>query len=119
MGTQFEDGCLWCDFDGESVPKHASQVHPKKWQAYDEQRSDDFTKRIGVTQAGFEIAKGAKREGETWDEYVRRCAENPPQSQEFVDVSELGLEGPNLTYDDVVAACKKAMEDSLPEDLRK
>lgn len=49
----------------------------------------DYDTRIPVTAEGRDIAREAKRDGETWDEYIRRCAEEPPEVTEHVDATEL------------------------------
>jgi len=49
----------------------------------------DYDTRIPVTAEGRDIAREAKRDGETWDEYIRRCADEPPEVTELVDAEEL------------------------------
>ena len=44
----------------------------------------DYT-AIRVTEAVKEQAQEAKQDGETWDEYVLRCTEHPPEVREFVE----------------------------------
>lgn len=41
---------------------------------------------IRVSTDAKQAAEQAKQEGETWDEYVLRCTENPPEIREFVDL---------------------------------
>jgi hypothetical protein len=48
--------------------------------------TQDYT-AIRVTEDAKEAAADAKRDGETWDEYVQRCAENPPTPVEVVDAA--------------------------------
>ena len=40
---------------------------------------------IRVSKQAKEQAEAAKRDGETWDDYIRRCTENPPEIREFVE----------------------------------
>jgi len=56
--------------------------------------TNDYT-AIRVTEGVKEAAQEAKQDGETWDEYVLRCTEHPPEVREFVDSEETGelLEG--------------------------
>ena len=44
----------------------------------------DYT-AIRISKEAKEAAENAKRDGETWDEYVRRCTENPPEVKEYVE----------------------------------
>ena len=47
----------------------------------------DYT-AIRVTEAVKDQAQDAKQEGETWDEYVLRCTEHPPEVREFVESTD-------------------------------
>ena len=60
----------------------------------------DYT-AIRVTPDVKAKAEDAKRDGETWNEYVLRCAENPPEVREYVDAESIpdGLE--NIANGDV------------------
>jgi len=49
----------------------------------------EYDTRIPVTAEGRDIAREAKRDGETWDEYIRRCADEPPEVTELVDAEQL------------------------------
>jgi len=44
---------------------------------------------IRVSKDAKEAAQEAKREGETWNEYLQRCTDTPPNVQEFVPVEEV------------------------------
>ena len=44
---------------------------------------------IRVTQEAKENAEASKRDGETWNEYLQRCTDNPPEIREFVDAESL------------------------------
>ena len=46
----------------------------------------DYT-AIRVSKASKEQAEAAKRDGETWDDYIQRCTDNPPEVREFVERS--------------------------------
>jgi len=86
----------------------------------------DYT-AIRVSTDAKEAAESAKRDGETWDDYIRRCTENPPEVREFVesgsvpDSSGVDIEGAlaelngGVSYDDVKAACQAAIRDELPD----
>ena len=39
----------------------------------------EYDTRIPVTEEGRDIARKAKRDDETWDDYIKRCADNPPE----------------------------------------
>ena len=91
---------------------------------------------IRVSQSAKESAAEAKQETETWDDYIQRCSNNPPETREFVEAgaletpglsegadmdteqladvirAELNTDAPN--YDDVVQACRKAIREELP-----
>lgn len=41
---------------------------------------------IRVSKDAKEAAQEAKRDGETWNEYLQRCTDTPPNVQEFVPV---------------------------------
>jgi len=82
--------------------------------------SKEYT-AIRVESGAKETAKDAKREGETWSEYVQRCAENPPEVKEFVERETSDIDAAlaeydgRLTYDDVVTATRKAIRQELPD----
>jgi len=42
---------------------------------------------IGVSKEAKEAAQKAKHENETWDEYIQRCTDEPPEIVEFVEMS--------------------------------
>ena len=44
----------------------------------------DYT-AIRISKDAREAAEAAKRDGETWDDYIRRCTDNPPEMREFVE----------------------------------
>ena len=51
----------------------------------------NYDTRIPVTAEGRDIAREAKRDGETWDEYIRRCAEEPPEVTRVSEVDTATL----------------------------
>ena len=44
---------------------------------------------IRVTQEAKEAAQESKADSETWNEYLQRCTDNPPEIREFVDAESL------------------------------
>ena len=59
--------------------------------------SKEYT-TIRVSKDAKAEAQEAKRDGETWNEYLQRCTETPPNVQEFVPVDEVvGREVPKTT----------------------
>ena len=42
---------------------------------------------IRVTKAAKEAAQESKAESETWNEFLQRCTENPPEIKRFVEES--------------------------------
>jgi len=53
--------------------------------------AQDYT-TIRVTEAAKAQAEQSKGEDETWNEYLLRCSENPPETVEYVDVDSLDVE---------------------------
>ncbi|UBF23443.1 putative antitoxin VapB3 [Halorubrum tailed virus 28] len=50
---------------------------------------------IRVTVDAKENAEKSKRDGETWNDYLQRCTENPPEVREYVDAdTAAGDSGP-------------------------
>jgi hypothetical protein len=58
--------------------------------------AQDYT-TIRVTEAAKAQAEQSKREDETWNDYILRCSENPPEVKEFVPASAVetgaGMDG--------------------------
>jgi predicted CopG family antitoxin len=48
----------------------------------------DGNKRIPISEAAYEKAKAAKRDDENWSDYVLRCSDTPPETQELVAVED-------------------------------
>ena len=48
---------------------------------------------IRVTQEAKDAAEASKRDGETWNEYLQRCTDNPPEVREYVDADAVGSSG--------------------------
>ena len=44
---------------------------------------------IRVTQEAKEAAQESKADSETWNEYLQRCTDNPPEIKEFVEAKNL------------------------------
>ena len=44
---------------------------------------------IRVTKAAKEAAQESKADSETWNEYLQRCTDNPPELKEFVDADKI------------------------------
>ena len=44
---------------------------------------------IRVTVDAKENAEASKRESETWNEYLQRCTDNPPEVREYVRLGDL------------------------------
>ena len=55
----------------------------------------DYT-TIRVSKAAKESAQEAKRDGETWNDYLQRCTDTPPSVTEFVPIEDVvGREVPS------------------------
>jgi hypothetical protein len=77
--------------------------------------AQDYTS-IRVTEAAKEAAEESKRDGETWNEYLQRCTENPPVVREFVDADGVGeqldrLESSASTIEERTGRIEQALED--------
>ena len=44
---------------------------------------------IRVTVDAKEAAETSKRDGETWNDYLQRCTDNPPEVREYVDAEAI------------------------------
>jgi hypothetical protein len=49
--------------------------------------SKEYT-TIRVSQDAKAEAQQAKRDNETWNDYIQRCTDEPPEVREFVDATE-------------------------------
>ena len=75
----------------------------------------DYT-TIRVSKAAKESAQEAKRDGETWNEYLQRCTDTPPSVTEFVPIEDVvGREVPSaqIDYVEIESRCKSAIEEVL------
>ena len=75
----------------------------------------DYT-TIRVSKAAKEAAQEAKRDGETWNDYIQRCTDTPPSVTEFVPVEDVvGREVPSaqIDYVEIESRCKSAIEEVL------
>ena len=57
---------------------------------------------IRVPQGAADEARDAKRNSETWGDYLRRCADSDPEVREFVDVQDVLEDRPNRSAADVL-----------------
>lgn len=46
-------------------------------------------KTMRVPEKDWKVAKEAKKDEETWGNYLQRCGENPPEIKRFVDADEV------------------------------
>lgn len=67
---------------------------------------------IRAPEADVEAAREAKRDGETWGQYLRRCTDNPPDVRRFVPADEVEA---GVTLD---ASEHRKIADALEERLR-
>ena len=71
---------------------------------------------IRVSKAAKESAQEAKRDGETWNDYIQRCTDTPPSVTEFVPIEDVvGREVPSaqIDYVEIESRCKSAIEEVL------
>jgi len=77
----------------------------------------DYT-TIRVSQAAKAEAQQAKRDNETWNDYIQRCTDEPPTVREFVDADDL-LEGQSVSkgasidYTEIETRLKRVLEEVL------
>lgn len=64
---------------------------------------------IRVSEDAKDAAAEAKRDDETWNDYVRRCAEHPPEPIEVVDPA--GLEERLSTVEERTGRIERLLED--------
>ena len=77
----------------------------------------DYT-TIRVSKAAKELAQEAKRDSETWNDYIQRCTDTPPSVTEFVPVEDVvGREVPSaqIDYVEIESRCKSAIEEVLTQ----
>lgn len=81
--------------------------------------SKDYTAIRVSTDAKKEAAE-VKRDGETWDDYIRRCTENPPEVREFVDadVGDVSEQLERIERSAQTAETRTGRIESTLEDLR-
>ena len=73
---------------------------------------------IRVTVDAKEKAQASKRDGETWNDYLQRCTDNPPSVTEFVPVEDVvGREVPSaqIDYVEIESRCRSAIEEVLTQ----
>jgi len=77
----------------------------------------DYT-TIRVSQDAKAEAQQAKRDNETWNDYIQRCTDEPPEVREFVDADDL-LEGQTVSkgasidYGEIQTRVEKAVRKVL------
>ena len=77
----------------------------------------DYT-TIRVSKAAKESAQEAKRDGETWNDYLQRCTDTPPSVNEFVPIEDVvGREVPSaqIDYVEIESRCRSAIEEVLTQ----
>ena len=77
----------------------------------------DYT-TIRVSKAAKESAQEAKRDGETWNDYIQRCTDTPPSVTAFVPVEDVvGREVPSaqIDYVEIESRCRSAIEEVLTQ----
>jgi hypothetical protein len=80
-------------------------------------------KTLRVPESDYDDAKDAKKDGETWGEYLRRCSENPPEIREFVELKdELSMAAePTVDEAEIIdRVCKRIddLQSQLPAQIR-
>ena len=71
---------------------------------------------IRVSKAAKESAQEAKKDGETWNDYLQRCTDTPPSVTEFVPVEDVvGRDVPQskIDYVEIETRCKSAIKEVL------
>lgn len=68
-------------------------------------------KSIRVSEDVKQTAAEAKRDDETWDEFVLRCSENPPEVREFVERESVDIE---QTLDELADGVSMAADPGVP-----
>ena len=75
----------------------------------------DYT-TIRVSKAAKESAQEAKRDGETWNDYLQRCTDTPPSVTEFVPVEDVvGREVPSAQINQDVSEQLDRIESGVRE----
>ena len=71
---------------------------------------------IRVSKTAKESAQEAKKDGETWNDYLQRCTDTPPSVTEFVPVEDVvGRDVPQskIDYVEIESRCKSAIKEVL------
>lgn len=68
----------------------------------------DYT-TIRVSQDAKAEAQQAKRDNETWNDYIQRCTDEPPTVREFVDATEQQ----SIDYAEIETRLKRVLEEVL------
>jgi len=72
----------------------------------------DYT-TIRVTEDAKAEAEQSKRDDETWNEYIQRCTENPPEVREYVPAGDIEVSA-QIDY----AHLADKVSDQVVQDLR-
>ena len=75
----------------------------------------DYT-TIRVSKEAKESAQEAKKDGETWNDYIQRCTDTPPNVTEFVsleDVVDRDAPQSKIDYVEIESRCKSAIKEVL------
>lgn len=75
--------------------------------------SKEYT-TIRVTQDAKDDAEESKRDSETWNDYLRRCTDNPPETREYVKADALV----GAVVSDLRAQLPAEVADEVEERLR-
>ena len=68
---------------------------------------------IRVTKAAKEAAQESKADSETWNEFLQRCTDNPPEVREYVDADAIATGDVTLE-----ASERRAIAQEVAEVLR-
>ena len=75
---------------------------------------------IRITKAAKQAAQESKAESETWNEYLQRCTDNPPEIREYVEAGNLSdrlerIEAMTQEATNAAQNAEKAAEDIGPQ----
>jgi len=70
--------------------------------------SKEYT-TIRVSQNAKAKAQQAKRDNETWNDYIQRCTDEPPTVREFVDATEQQ----SIDYAEIETRLQRVLEEVL------
>jgi len=70
--------------------------------------AQDYT-TIRVTEAAKATAEESKRDDETWNDYIQRCTENPPEIREYVE-ADATSDGSDMDADEIAEAVSRELD---------